>query len=642
VSYTLDFPIQYIANPDRFATIGLGELYIGVVDGDPAFEPSDRIQVYIARQNDTDLAIPQPIELSAGGVPTYLGSPVTLKIDQSFSCAVLDKQDQQVYYSPKAGETIDELNNLLAEIELVRDNAVERIENYGRFAFTEAIPGKGYYLMEYTEGTGSGGGPLIGKAGVVIPNDVTTFAGSTAGTYFERVNVVDITLEMAGGAEGENNQEAWERVYDNFSTLTLLDRDYKVDNLNIRKPFTIKTKGLISRLTQNEGVTGTNQEISVITVASSDVVIEDIALRGNIATDTGEDRHGIRVDASTVPGGISKIHIGNVNGSAIRGDVVVFTGSTGRDVSDFSVGNVSGFNIFRNGFSLVSGKNGKIGVVTVAGEGLFAFDSEPDSGGGVVENVTVAGVRGRHCGVPAVTSVQKGITFGFVDLDWSLPQSTPAFSPAQESEEHGLVYRSTNGCHIEYCRLQNFPESPIRVFKELTDEYVDNISFGTLIIENCLTDTSNPPCLIRASGAKNIVVRGTLKYMCTSSALHELILDGATTGFVRLSANRIEGNAPIGRYISVDCQSSEISYGDDRSCLIFTGNCTFNNSVWDVGIIASSSVGLLTFTSSSLKWTGSFKYADGITTNFHTYELNSMASVTVGAAPTWAATRVDS
>jgi len=641
VSYTLEFPIQYFPNPDRFATLGLGKLYIGVVDGDPAAEPADRIQAYIARQNDTDLAITQPINLTAGGVPTYNGSPVTLKIDSEYSVAVLDKNDQQIYYCPKAGEEIAAIEDLYGAIAEIEESSPFVVPNVAALSSIVAVAGRLYELKEYSDNTGKGGGDLIGKVGVITPNNVTTFAGA-GGTYFERINYDILTLEMAGGGIGGNDQAAWLRVYSTASAVQLLAKDYMVDNLRIQKPFTVKTAGLLTRLLQNPGVTGTNQEISVITVAASDVVIEDIALRGNIATDTGQDRHGIRVDASTVAGGISKIHIGNVSASNMRGDGILFFGTTNRDVTDFSVGNVYGFNIYRNGFSLVSGKNGRIGVVSVANEGLFSFDSEPDSSGGVVENVFVAGVRGRHCGIPAVSSVQKGIVFGFVDLDWLLPQSTPPFSPVQESEENGLVYRSTNGCHIEYCRLQNFPESPIRVFKEASDAYVDNISFGNLIIENCLTDASNPPCLIRATGSKNICVNGTLKYTCTNQALHELILDGATTGLVRLSVGRIEGNAPIGRYIAVECDSSEITYTQDRACIVFTGNCTFENSVWDVGQVSSFSAGLLTFTSSSLKWTGSSKYSGGIGTNFHTYELNCNASPAAGATPTCTAARVDS
>lgn len=198
MSYTLEFPIQYFPNPDRFATLGLGELYIGVVDGDPAFEPADRVQAYIARQNDTDLAIPQPINLTAGGVPTYNGSPVTLKIGQEYSLAVLDKNGQQVYYSPKAGEMIEEINELSAEIAGIVSGSVLAIDKVSDLITYAPISGNNYFLRQYNAGTAIGGGMLLAKTGVITPNDVTTFASGTAGVYFERVNYMYISPEMAG------------------------------------------------------------------------------------------------------------------------------------------------------------------------------------------------------------------------------------------------------------------------------------------------------------------------------------------------------------------------------------------------------------------------------------------------------------
>lgn len=199
MSYTLDFPIQYIPNPDRFATIGLGKLYIGVVDGDPAFEPADRVQVYIARQGDTDLAIPQPIALSAGGVPVYLGSPVTLKINQSFSCAVLDSSNQQICYSPKTGEIIDEINSLASIVDSFSDDALFFIENVAALSGYAPVVGKLYQLKEYNSGTGKGGSELLAKSGAIAPNNVTTFASATAGVYFERVNISRWADELSGG-----------------------------------------------------------------------------------------------------------------------------------------------------------------------------------------------------------------------------------------------------------------------------------------------------------------------------------------------------------------------------------------------------------------------------------------------------------
>lgn len=129
MSYTIEFPIQYFPDSTKFGDIGLGSLYIGVVNGNPASTPGDRIQVYVSRQNNTDLAITQPISISAGGVPLYLGSPATLKINSGYSVAVLDQLGQQVYYCPKNGEEIDQFNSIQAQIDTVEATSLKTVAN---------------------------------------------------------------------------------------------------------------------------------------------------------------------------------------------------------------------------------------------------------------------------------------------------------------------------------------------------------------------------------------------------------------------------------------------------------------------------------------------------------------------------------
>lgn len=198
MSYTLEFPIQYFPNPDRFATLGLGKLYIGVVDGNPASTPADRIQAYIARQNDTDLAITQPINLTAGGVPTYNGSPVTLKISQEYSVAVLDKNDQQIYYCPKAGEeisSINELYDLISDVQPRLTNVVAKVDDLSSIT---AVPGRLYDLIEYNAGTGVGGGQLLGFSGSGTPDNGIVFSGA-GGTHFRRINYDKFDITLFGG-----------------------------------------------------------------------------------------------------------------------------------------------------------------------------------------------------------------------------------------------------------------------------------------------------------------------------------------------------------------------------------------------------------------------------------------------------------
>ncbi len=79
MSYTLQNPLAYFPLPTKSSAAGLCKLYVGLIDTDP-LTPSNQVQVYAVKPDGSELAIPQPILLSAGGVPQYNGSPVQLKI----------------------------------------------------------------------------------------------------------------------------------------------------------------------------------------------------------------------------------------------------------------------------------------------------------------------------------------------------------------------------------------------------------------------------------------------------------------------------------------------------------------------------------------------------------------------------------
>lgn len=79
MSYTLQNPLAYFPLPTKSSAAGLCKLYVGLIDTDP-LTPANQVQVYAVQPDGSELAIPQPIQLSAGGVPQYNGSPVQLKI----------------------------------------------------------------------------------------------------------------------------------------------------------------------------------------------------------------------------------------------------------------------------------------------------------------------------------------------------------------------------------------------------------------------------------------------------------------------------------------------------------------------------------------------------------------------------------
>lgn len=82
------------------------------------------------------------------------------------------------------------------DIKLTGGSDILSIENVAALSTFTPVPGQTYYLKEYHAGTGVGGGDLVGKAGAITQNNVTTFA--CAVNYVERLNYGDLTFLHAG------------------------------------------------------------------------------------------------------------------------------------------------------------------------------------------------------------------------------------------------------------------------------------------------------------------------------------------------------------------------------------------------------------------------------------------------------------
>jgi hypothetical protein len=90
---------EYFPNPDRGRPVNLGSVYVGKPDLDPEVVANQK-QVSVQQEDGSIVNVSQPVSLSAGGVPTYNGSPVTLLVDGDYSLKVLNSSGSQVYYVP--------------------------------------------------------------------------------------------------------------------------------------------------------------------------------------------------------------------------------------------------------------------------------------------------------------------------------------------------------------------------------------------------------------------------------------------------------------------------------------------------------------------------------------------------------------
>jgi len=96
----VDTGLQSFPDFTRNQQLANAQIYIGVADLDP--QPiGNQIQAYIVQENGTQVAVPQPIRTSAGGIPTFNGSPVQIAVaETAYSIKVLNSIGSQIYYQP--------------------------------------------------------------------------------------------------------------------------------------------------------------------------------------------------------------------------------------------------------------------------------------------------------------------------------------------------------------------------------------------------------------------------------------------------------------------------------------------------------------------------------------------------------------
>lgn len=142
------FPYIYAADPTKGRPIFNGSIYIGQPDLDPSI-PANQIAVNGQQENGSIVALLQPIQTGAGGVPLYNGSPVVLLVSQSpFSILIDDNINAQKYYQARAysfdipiAGTIDDLTvNTLK-------GASNSLETLSGMSDGQIVSTKGYWVV---------------------------------------------------------------------------------------------------------------------------------------------------------------------------------------------------------------------------------------------------------------------------------------------------------------------------------------------------------------------------------------------------------------------------------------------------------------------------------------------------------------
>jgi hypothetical protein len=235
---------------------------------------------------------------------------------------------------------------------------------------------------------------------------------------------------------------------------------YLVETLLLPSGSTLLTDGHATRFKQRRGLPA---GVRILTVTGSNVRIADCTVEGNIATDTGEQRHGVFVGATAETGPISDVRVGNINGVNLRGDAV-YVGAWNSEVSDIRIGDVFGSNILRNVVSVVGGRNISIGHISGSRVGFKHLDIEPEEADVPVVGCSVASVRGGFAQVAGQTpsSYVDKVRIGLVDLVAPAPGSTPAYVPGLPLRDDAFVIRNVRSLEIGRLIVAGFTGAAIQ------------------------------------------------------------------------------------------------------------------------------------------------------------------------------------
>jgi hypothetical protein len=153
-------PVGFYPNPETGKPVGLGQVFLGTAGLDPAVE-INRITVLLVQEDGSTVTIPpasQPIQLGAGGVPMYNGSPVVIYVtEDDYSMKVTTSNGAQIYYF----ENVEALSNASVFQDFsylvgnVDSSLVADIANDLYFPVVGSLARVGYFDTNQVSGSGA-------------------------------------------------------------------------------------------------------------------------------------------------------------------------------------------------------------------------------------------------------------------------------------------------------------------------------------------------------------------------------------------------------------------------------------------------------------------------------------------------------
>lgn len=123
-------PYMFIPDPTKDKPIFYGKIYIGVAGKNPRLSENQKDALLI-QESGVNIPAEYPIRTTAGGVPEYNGSTVAIDVTGTYSLAIDDKDDNQIYYFADAGELIEflatDLRSIMFALGLTYDDIGKKI-----------------------------------------------------------------------------------------------------------------------------------------------------------------------------------------------------------------------------------------------------------------------------------------------------------------------------------------------------------------------------------------------------------------------------------------------------------------------------------------------------------------------------------
>jgi len=409
-----------------------GYLFIGAINDDPETNP---IQVFW----DSNLTIPatQPIRTN-NGYAWRNGTPGLLYTGGEFSITIRNKRNEFVLYSP-VGYGFDPaaVSASVVKNDFIGDgvevNFTLSSAPSTKLATNIFINGvyqeKDSYTLAGNVITFSVAPPLsssieimTNETGVINSGNATaisytlTAPGAVQQTVQTKLEQYVSVKDFGAVGDGvTDDTAAIQAAIDSGAFAVYIPAGtYAVDQIVITSDNTqILTAGWSVTFRQINSVGRFDEPI--IQVIASNVTIGDLTFEGNIATDTGEFNHCIKIydPTSTLPE-IRNINLGSYYATDIRGDVIYVGGLSGTPVYDVNIVSIDGDNIYRSICSVTGGQGVRIQQIYGNRVGYRNIDFESNVGSQKIDDCWVGFVRG---GCVQLASDSAALRVGSIQID---------------------------------------------------------------------------------------------------------------------------------------------------------------------------------------------------------------------------------